>query len=189
MTASPRVIAFAGPPGCGKTSLIHALMPVFPQCATIAMDDFSGPETLASEQLGAWLDAGGDFSALDISRFCATLANLKTGVSADAPLASIVLAEAPLGRAHAGSAPLLDTLIWIDLPLDIALARNLLALHAMPGGPPEGWVQGYLDAYLHITRRVLEHQDNVIRAGADYVIDGRLPLPDLANAVLKLIVR
>lgn len=157
-----------------------------PCAAALAMDDFSGPETLASTQLDAWLDVGGDFSQMDISRFCEALASMKAGSAPGTPL-EIILAEAPLGRAHAASAPLLDTLFWIDVPFDLALARNLLALYSAHNGLSPAWFKGYLAEYLQVTRRVLEHQHNVVRPRADHVLDGRLPVQDLASIVIELI--
>ena len=205
MLTAPRTIAFAGPPGCGKSSLINALCDALPSATAIAMDDFSGPETLAATHLDGWLEAGGDFSALDISSFCAALAQLKAQkslipapVAANLPAptlpnasqahpAEIILAEAPLGRAHRGSASLIDTLLWIDVPLDLALARNLLIFCQTEPAPPPGWIAGYLEQYSRITRRVLEHQYAVVRPGADHMLDGSLPLPALVESTLRLI--
>ncbi|WP_344672524.1 hypothetical protein [Sphingorhabdus rigui] len=183
MISPRRLIAFAGPPGSGKSSLINGLLQRLPDATALAMDDFSGPETLASLQLDAWLDAGGDFNLMDVSRFCDALATLKTGTS---PV-EVALIEAPLGRAHAGSAALLDTLFWIDIPFDIAMARNFLALYHQNTPPPPAWFQGYLTQYLKVTRRVLEHQHRIVRPRADHVLDGRLPLSVLADTVMKLI--
>jgi GTPase SAR1 family protein len=183
MLSPRRLIAFAGPPGSGKSSLINGLLQRLPDASALSMDDFSGPETQASMQLDTWLDAGGDFNLMDISSFCDAMATLKTSKSP----AEVAFIEAPLGRAHARSATMLDTLFWIDIPFDISMARNFLALYQQNTPPPPTWFQDYLTQYLQVTRRVFEHQRRVVRPGADHLLDGLLPLPRLVDAVLELI--
>jgi uridine kinase len=142
------------------------------------MDDFAGPETLDIDAIAAWLDDGGHFSQLDIRAFCAALADLKAGRAAFAARharairpAPVILAEAPMGRAHSASAALIDTLVWIDLPLDVALARNLLALGRQPDAQAH-WFETYLEDYLRTTRLILMHQQKVVRPCADIILDG-----------------
>jgi uridine kinase len=144
------------------------------------MDDFAGPDTFNIDAMAAWLAEGGDFSQLDIGPFCAALADLKAGRTVVAERdaralipAPLILAEAPMGRAHLPSAGLIDTLVWIDLPLDVALARNLLALLRQPEAPAH-WFETYLEDYLRTTRQILTHQQNVVRPLADITLDGKL---------------
>ena len=47
------------------------------------------------------------------------------GGSAVGP-ASYVVADAPLGRAHSDSGRFIDLMVFIDTPLDIAMARRTL---------------------------------------------------------------
>lgn len=181
MTKLSNTIAFAGPPGSGKSSLIGVLARQLPGSVVIAMDEFSGPEVLHAGDLRGWLDEGGDFSALNISRFTAALAQLTTTKR------GIILVEAPLGRAHLESSSLIDRLFWLDVPLDIALARNVLAFQNAPEPPSAAWMQGYLHEYLAVTRAVLAHQEKIVRSGADSILDACLPVDHLARQVIEQI--
>ena len=101
----------------------------------------------------------------------------------------------PLGREHAETAPLIDFLIWIDLPLDVALARKLHELTSRALRSPAldehgralGWLNGYLDSYLAVVREVLVVQHNRVRPRADLIIDGLGDFPSLVEQTALLL--
>jgi uridine kinase len=192
MPQSPTIIAFAGPPGAGKSALIQALARRMPQAATLFMDHFDIPARMDLADLARWRGAGADFGALEVVGLAEALSALKGGGAATEPLsgrrvgpASLVLFEAPLGRAHDPSARHIDRLVWIDTPLDVALARNIQAWHAEPEPPPAAWLQDYMGNYLAVTRDVLLAQRAVVMPGADLVLDGVASPDDLADQVVE----
>src|SRR5262249_53320121 len=100
-----------------------------------------------------------------------------------------------LARAHQPTARLIDWLIWIDTPLDLALARTLahqvrLAGKAAPQAAARfiGWLDGYLESYPRVMRRGYQLQLETVRPQADLVLDGTLSpeqLADLAAAEIR----
>jgi uridine kinase len=183
MAITPYIVALAGPPGGGKTALMLALAQRLPQASWLSMDGFPIPAAMDVQTLGAWLEDGADINRLDVSELNAALGDLKAGrgvtepqTGRKVPAAPLVLLEAPLGRAHAGTAPFIDFLVWLDTPLDIALARNLLAWEAQADGRPRAWLADYMRQYLAVTRRVLTAQRTAVMPDADLVLDG-LPAP------------
>ena len=77
-----------------------------------------------------WLARGADYDELPLGSLAADLARLKQGAP---PVGSertrpLILFDTLVGRAHAATAPLIDRLVWIDIPLDIALARKIGAM-------------------------------------------------------------
>jgi uridine kinase len=179
MASTPYIVALAGPPGGGKTALMLALAQRLPQASWLSMDGFPIPAAMDGGALEAWLEGGADIDRLEISEFNAALGELKAGRGVIEPqtrrkvaAAPVVLVETPLGRAHAGTAPFIDVLVWLDTPLDIALARNLLAWEAQAEGRPRAWLADYARQYLGATRRVLIAQRAAVMAGADLVLDG-----------------
>jgi uridine kinase len=192
MATTPYIVALAGPPGGGKTALMLALAQRLPQASWLSMDGFPIPAAMDVQTLGAWLADGADISRLEICELNAALGELKAGRGVMEPqtgrrvaASSLVLLEAPLGRAHADTAPFIDFLVWLDTPLDIALARNLLAWEAQADGRPRAWLAEYARQYLDLTHRVLRAQRVAVMQGADLVLDGLLDPTALAEQVIR----
>jgi uridine kinase len=183
----PRIIAIAGPPGSGKTMLADETAKLVPEAAILFFDGFETPSDLLSpEALAGWLKRGGRFDDFVIPGLEEALVALKAGRPASEPVsgrkidpAPLVLFEMPLGRAYAPTAKLIDFLVWLDTPLDVALARNVLAWESETPPRPRGWLTRYMEEYLGVTREVLEAQRAMVSAGADLVLDG-LAEPGLA---------
>jgi uridine kinase len=184
------VIAIAGPPGSGKTALIDALSRLTPSSA-LFLDGFETPSDLMSPAaLAAWLKAGARFDHFTVAGLAEALAALKSGVPVREPVsgravspAPLILFEMPFGRAHPPTAPLIDLLVWLDTPLDAALARNVLAWQAQ--GRPGAWLAAYMKEYLAVTRAVLAAQKAQIAPAADLTLDGLAPPADAARKLLE----
>ena len=184
------VIAIAGPPGSGKTALIDALSRLTPTAA-LMLDGFETPADLMSPAvLAQWLKAGAHFDHFTVPGLAESLAALKAGHPVREPVsgravapAPLILFEMPFGRAHPPTAPLIDLLVWLDTPLDVALARNVLAWQAE--GRPQHWLAAYMKEYLAVTRSVLKAQKAQIAPTADLTLDGLAPPPEAARKLLE----
>ena len=103
--------------------------------------------------------------------------------------------DGPLGRAYPRTAHLIDLVIYIDTPLDLALARVMggQAAHAArapePGAPRQfaQWLEAYLENYQGFIRRSYAMQREVVLPGADVVLDGALPMERLVDLALDAI--
>lgn len=180
-----RVIAIAGPPGSGKSTLAHALARELGSAAVLEFDEFEQATARSVPDLERWLADGADFDQLAAPGLRDRLQQL----AAD-PARAFVLFEMPLGRAHSATAPLIDLLLWIDLPADLALARKLqqilaAAAHREPACAA-AWLAGYVAAYLQVVHRVLALQRDRVRPGADLCVDGtNLRVPQLARELRR----
>lgn len=187
------VIAIAGPPGSGKSTLAHALAQALGGAGVLEFDRYEQATARSVDELARWLQEGADFNALAAPGLREDLERLKAAESSP----KYLLFEMPLGREHAQTAHLIDFLIWIDLPLDVALARKLhqissTALHSpTPGehGKALAWLHGYLDGYLSVVREVLLVQHNRVRSGADVFVDGTADFPRLVAQMAEIIRR
>ena len=109
-----------------------------------------------------------------------------------------IVLETQFGRAHSATAALIDLLIWIDVPLEVALARKLKAFagEALREERPHAardrlaWLEGYLGNYLALVRRLLVLQAERVRPQADLVLDGSGALePMVARASEHILQR
>ena len=152
-------------------------------------------------ELAGWIAAGADFNELRAPGLLAALQALKRGEAVTNPVtgASIlpgdhVVLEMPLGREFAETAHLIDIVIWVDTPLDVALARNIRSLAAdaaedRQGDPREfpRWLEAYLYQYEEQIRAILQLQRRRVAGKADIVLDGMWIQQDLIVAALKAV--
>lgn len=194
-----KVIAIAAPVGGGKSTLCLALARALDNAPTLHFDDYQRATARPHTELEAWLDAGGDVSAFVEPALVRDLGLLKSGqpVARSAggstihPAPYIVL-EMPLGRAHPETAALIDVLFWIDVPLDVALARNLRGMTdaVLTGGPAQdarkfvAWLDQYLGNYLQVVRRVFLRQREIVAPHADVVLDGSAGVDSVVREAL-----
>ena len=119
---------------------------------------------------------------------------LKAGKSITYPIggaqlgpARYVVADAPLGRVHFDSGRLIDLMVFIDTPLDIALARRVLRDIDLP----HGWsadeavlhAKEELTAYLDGARPLYEEFQERMRTTSDVIVDGTLGVNDVVEKI------
>lgn len=193
-----RVVAVAAPIGGGKSELVRGLALALGGAATVLFDDYEQATQMSPERLRQWLADGADFGALLAPGFARALEVARRQPAAARPAGEdgrpgFVVVEMPLGRTSAATAALIDFLIWVETPLDIALARNIrkLAGEASAAGgdarPFLLWLEAYLSQYLDPVRAVLELQRERVAAYADLVLDGRRAPHELVAEAAKAV--
>lgn len=172
----PRVIGVAAPAGGGKSTVIRLLAATLGDVPTVHFDDYPIVEPA---DWGAWLAAGADFNAWGIDAFIDAV-----HAAIDAAEAPFIVVEAPLGRAHAATADLFDTLIFLDVPLAIALAR--FVRRELADGPTgSDRLAPYLAAYEPLLHPLYRAQLAAVRPGSDHVVDGQQPAAALAAGIRR----
>jgi uridine kinase len=185
--AATAVIAVAAPPGGGKTTLVRSLSARL-GAPTLHYDDYEQITRRSPAEVEAWLDRGAPAEEVPLPNFAEALIGLKQGA------ARHVLLDFLLARAHPPTARHIDFLIWIDTPLDIALARTLReqvgrARNAPPAAGFIDWLAGYLDGYAGVMHRSYQLQLASVRPHADMILDGMLSPDRLAELATAEILR
>jgi len=189
------VVAIAAPIGGGKTSFVEALARALGDAATLHFDRYEAETKKPVSRLTQWMKDGADFSAFEAPNLARDLKALRQGSPIVDPLthrevlpAEVILFEMPLGREHAETAPYIDFVIWIDVPLDIALARKIREYIAWfrEEKNPDGWIwlDTFVANYLQVFREVLVLQAERVGRRADLVLDGRNPPEALLQSAL-----
>jgi uridine kinase len=186
--ATTAAIAVAGPPGGGKTTLARHLAARLGGAPTLNYDDYEQMTRRSPAEIAAWLDRGAPADEVPLPNFAEALAGLKRG-----PARHVVL-DFLLARAHQPTARQIDLVIWIDTPLDVALARTLRdqverARAASASAPFTAWLAGYLDSYAGVLHRSYQLQHATVRPHADIILDGMLPPDQLAERATAEILR
>lgn len=194
------LVAVAAPIGGGKSALVKGLAKALDGASTIHFDDYEVATQKSSAELARWIADGTDFNSLRAPGFAEALRALKRGESVANPASGepvlpgeFVVLEMPLGRAYAATADLIDILVWVDTPLDVALARNIRAMAvdaaAAPGAAQDflRWLDAYLGQYPDQLRTILQLQKIRVAPAADIVLDGLQAPENLVAEALRAI--
>jgi uridine kinase len=191
------VVAVTGTPGGGKSTLTRRLAARLGDAVALHFDRYEGePDNTGPRDLQEWLADDGHPDAWQRPRFAADLRRLRRGEAIADPRdgtprgpAAWVVVDEPFGRAWTPIRPLLDVVVCLDVPLEIALARRVLRtanavtdsarFHADIKRGMTHYLDGGRDSYA----RVLA----LVRAEAEVVLDGTLGPEQLAAAALQAI--
>ena len=189
MDRKPLVVALAGPPGAGKTTLAFQLQRRHAGAQLIVFDNYQPLWRMSQTEIRDWFAGGADLGRVDHSAIVAELRRATSNQPGLAP-PPLVLFETPFGRLHRETAAFIDFLVWIDLPLDVALARAVLAFtrNAQRDPAPQAardfinWQIQYMTFY-PTAREMYVAQRQRVAPAADLSIDGNQPAEAAAEIV------
>jgi uridine kinase len=191
------VIAVAGPSGAGKTTLVSQLVVRLGDAVALFFDDYES--TSAYPDMAQWLAEGADPNQFRTPSLSEDLQRLRSGAAIQLPdnkgaiePSPVIVLEEPFGRERDELATLIDYVVCIDLPLEIALARKLLRMidffHAEQSADALAqhlhyflpwYIKSGRDCYLAVNRRVL--------ANCDLVVDGMQPPEASIEAIVNAV--
>jgi uridine kinase len=170
----PLSIGISAAAGGGKSTLVRALGERIEGAATVFFDDH--PVILPSNPV-QWLADGADFNEWKSESLEAELSSLK---DQKVP----IVFEAPLGRAHAATGRFINYLVFIDTPLEVALARWVRRFLRQPESSDE--FTTLLDMYETVLRPVYLQQRRQVMPRADLVVDGLQSVDIWVDQVLRV---
>ena len=183
-----RVVGITSVSGGGKTTAAKRLVEVLGDAVSIHFDDYNDTNVHPAD-LQRWFAEGADYDAYETPLFTGHLQTLKAGQSIYYPIggaivgpARYVVADAPLGRAHSGSGKLIDLLVFIDTPLDIAMARRILRDIELADLPLQG-LKSELARYESHAKPIYEHFQERMRADSDLIIEGTLGIDPIVDRI------
>jgi uridine kinase len=187
------VLAVSGPSGAGKSTAVANLVMRFGDAVALYFDDYEA--TSVYPDMTQWLADGGDPNQFRTPQLSADLRRLRAGTAITLPHngqvvqpARVVVLEEPFGRDRAEIASLIDAVVCIDLPLEIALARKL---HRMLGfflaeqtaDAFAKHLQFFLPWYIESGRELYHTVQQGVLQHCDLVADGMLPPDVLADSI------
>jgi uridine kinase len=194
MSVQPYIVAFGSYGGGGKTTLVHRLASSL-GVSKISWDDYD--EAGFMTHPNNWVAATpNDWK---VPRLGADLGRLKLGQSITSPLdgssiqpSSTILFDAPLGYAHEDTGRHIDCFVFIDTPLDVAMARRILRDYFADEETltPEQTkrLKADLEGYLGFARAAFLNMDKTVKPLADFVVDGSLPLETIVKEITEKII-
>ena len=180
------IIGISAVTGGGKTAVTRRLVDVLEDAVALHFDDYDDTN-VHPDDLQHWFAAGADYDAYKTPTFTGHLEALKAGESISYPVGGLILgptryvvADAPLGRAHSDSGRFIDLMVFVDTPLDVAMARRIIRDidgegHRTPHEVLER-VKGELSGYLAHARPLYEAFKERMRDTSDVNVDGTLSI-------------
>ena len=187
------VIAVSGPSGAGKSTTIRNLVARIGDAIALYFDDYEASSTYPD--MAQWLANGADPNQFQAPQLSADLRVLRAGDAITLPHngqvaqpARVIVLEEPFGRERAEIADLIDFVVCIDLPLEIALARKLLRMLGffLAEQTPDAFakhLQFFLPWYIESGRDLYRAVQQRVLRNCDLIADGMLPPDALADAI------
>lgn len=154
------VIAISGASGAGKTTLVKRLAEAL-SCPYLLFDDYVDPDTYPND-MKRWVDEGADVSLIKTPRFTEALQSLVCKSKAD-----YIFVEEPFGRERGTLKPWIDSVILLDIPLEICLAR---VIQRHTSQPTMYTLIAYLEKYQSHLRDAYALSVAQVKANCDDII-------------------
>ena len=178
------VVSICSVSGGGKTALATALHRSLPQSALFCFDDFDD-SNVYPEDYYEWSRRGADITEFD----CPGMKNAVDEEIQGGRAKQIIL-DFPFGRRHPRFADIIDLDVFIDIPLDVAMARRILRDN--PGdsqkSSEEAWANLRDELACYLAKARHPYLDSYeAKDASDLILDGWRSLDDLKTEVLARI--
>jgi uridine kinase len=189
MTMKPFVVAVSGISGAGKTSLVSKLSARLGNAPSLFFDEYPkvGPG------IGPWLTSGSDPGDWQTPELAVHLKDLRAGNPInqlhDRGILSspdFLVIEEPFGRSRPELAAYIDYSLFIDVPLEVALARRILRdmstiWRDCDRGQFEAEIAKYTNYYIAEGRLLYARLQELGLESCDVALDGFKSVDELAN--------
>lgn len=169
-----KAISIAAVSGGGKTTVINELKKRLPLSKAVYFDDYDFKE--CPDDFYQWIQSGADYNAWNLE----ILAKDIELILNDANL-NYILLDYPFAYKNDRIAPLIDYAIFIDTPLDIAMARRFLRDFI---DKPSNLLKDDYNYYLSHGRAAYLEMLKTIKPNSDFVVDGSLSVDTIVNKIM-----
>lgn len=174
-----KIIAFGAVSAGGKTTVVNAIKDRLPRTVSLHFDDYSFEGEV--EDFSKWVSEGADVHVWDLSPLRADIERIIRSGEYD-----YLLLDYPFAYQHQMINNYLDCCIFIDTPLDIAMARRVL--RDMKEATADE-IRNEMDTYLKCARIAYVQMLKDHLSTSDYVIDGAKELEDIINEAMEIVLR
>ncbi|MNO67007.1 hypothetical protein D3C76_578080 [compost metagenome] len=172
----PVVIAVAAVSGGGKTTITKRLQQKLNRAEALFFDDY---RCIPPDDICDWVERGADYNEWDLSPIIHDLQGL---LSQDQLNLDYIVLDYPFAYKHHEMGRHIDYTIFIDTPLDIAMARRILR---DPNEIYDSMIRNDMSNYLSRAREAYLEMINTIKPDSDYVMDGSLSAEAIVDQIIE----
>ncbi|WP_165996146.1 hypothetical protein [Bacillus sp. Cs-700] len=176
--AKTKVITISSVSGGGKTVVTNELRQRLSTSETLYFDDYDFEG--APDDIIKWVENGPDYNQWILEPLIADLISFSERKE---PPAYIII-DYPFSYKNDKLKGFIDLSIYIDTPLDIAIARGILRDHPKSTSIE---INDELNYYLKFGRVAYLEMENAIKPNSDFIVDGTLKVIDIIDAILDKI--
>lgn len=176
MTLKPKVISIAAVSGGGKTTITKKLGGRLQNSIELFFDEYDFENS--PEDLIKWVEEGADYDQWNLEPLLSDIQFLLN--SYEVP--SYILLDYPFAYKNTSMQNIIDLSIYIDTPLDIAMARRLLRDYT---NNPITDIHNDLKFYLNYGRIAYLEMETTIKTNSDIIIDGTLSSDKIVELIIQ----
>lgn len=180
-----KVISVSAVSGGGKTSVVNELIAMSGKSVAVFFDSYNGD--LLGRDYCEWSEAGADANEWNLD---ALIQDIKMHINNEY---EYVFVDYPFGRAHSGASALIDLAVFIDTPLDVALARRISRDYCRrdpsrrPINEPIEHLSESIDFYLQRHRVTYLKHIGTVKPTCDITVSGLATPHDIALEIMNRI--
>lgn len=171
----PFVVAIAAVSGGGKTTVTKRLTDTLSNSKALYFDDYEFDDE--PDDICEWVERGADLNEWNLSPL---IHDLELLISERRPPLEYVLLDYPFAYSHEGMNQFINFTIFIDTPLDMAMARRIL--RDFTEGPIEN-VRKDIENYLSRGRFAYLNMLRTKKPNSDFVVDGSLAIDTIVDTI------
>ncbi len=179
----PYVISISGMSGSGKTTVSNALKEQLANAVIISFDNYDA--VYLDGDINEWSANGNDENEWHLEPIVRDIEEILTK-----PFDYIII-DYPFGRKNKEIGKYIDFAIFIDTPLDIALARRIIRDYTSRGEHRYKievnlkTIEKELQNYLEISRPTYARMAETQISYSDRIIDGTKPVEKIVNTIIE----
>ena len=165
-----KVISIASISGGGKTTIINELSKTLDNSVVLYFDDYNFDKHI---EYDSWLKNGADYNEWD-------LLPLEEDIDKLIDRMDYILLDYPFAYRNKTIGSYIDIAVYIDTPLDVALARRIF--RDMPDASGDQILK-YIGNYIKYERPLYQHMIDNIMSDSDIIVDGSLQVHDIVYKI------
>lgn len=173
-----KIIAIAAVTAGGKTTVVNEIKKKLKNVQTLHFDDYSFEGEV--EDFYDWVLQGANYNVWNLRPMIKDICKIKNNQDCD-----YLLLDYPFAYCHKELSQHIDLAIFIDTPLDIAMARRVLRDMKNASGEE---IRHDMDMYLKYARIAYVQMLKDVLPSSDYVIDGTKELEEKVDEIIKVIM-
>jgi len=173
-----KIIAIAAVSAGGKTTIVNEIKKQIANTKSLHFDDYSFDGEV--DDFYDWVRHGANYNVWDLSPLVKDICEIKKQSDCE-----YLLLDYPFAYCHEMLCKYIDCAIFIDTPLDIAMARRVLRDMKDTTGEE---IRRDMELYLKYARVAYIQMLKDILPSSDYIIDGTKELEEKVEEIKKIML-